>query len=273
LRSPSLSIPKDLVGVSSALDDWSILLAYRGSIAHGMYVPSSNPDSIDDKDLMGVCVPPIDYYLGVHSGLSSDHAFPANGTLEIKRDEWDIVVYDARKFIKLLAQGNPNVLAMLWLEENHYLKISEAGRLILKNRDLFVGRHVYKSFVGYAHGQLHRMTHAAFEGYMGAKRKALVEKHGFDCKNAAHLIRLLRMGAEFLKDGELNVLRHDAPQLLEIKRGEWSLEKVLAEADHGFKIAEQAYQLSTLAKGPDMKAVNKLSVEVIELALGIRHNG
>ena len=34
----------------------TILMAYRGSIAHGMYTPSTDPDSIDDKDLMGVCL-------------------------------------------------------------------------------------------------------------------------------------------------------------------------------------------------------------------------
>lgn len=68
-----------------------------------------------------------------------------------------------------------------------------------------------------------------------------LKKFGYDTKNAAHLVRLLRMGMEFLKDGELEVTRLDARQLLEIKRGEWTLERVKAEADHGFKMAEQAY--------------------------------
>jgi len=31
----------------------TFLLAYRGSIAHNMYVPDSDPNSIDDVDLMG----------------------------------------------------------------------------------------------------------------------------------------------------------------------------------------------------------------------------
>jgi hypothetical protein len=41
---------------------------------------------------------------------------------------------------------------------------------------LFVGRHVYKPFVGYATQQLYKMEHGAFKGYMGEKRKALVER-------------------------------------------------------------------------------------------------
>lgn len=233
-----VAIPPDLPAVHPALDEWAILSAYRGSIAHGMYVPSNDPSSIDDKDVMAVCVPPLDYYFGLQE-------FGSRGTKEIKRGEWDIVVYEARKFIRLLAQGNPNVLMMLWLDAPFYLKIAEAGQLLLDRRCLFVGRHVYQAFVGYARSQLHKMTHFAFQGYMGAKRKTLVERFGYDCKNAAHLIRLLRMGIEFLRDGRLYVRREDAEQLMEIKRGEWTLEDVKAEAECGFRDAEQAYRNST----------------------------
>ena len=83
---------------------------------------------------------------------------------------------------------------------------------------------------------------------LGAKRKALVEHFGFDTKAASHLIRLLRMGIEFLTDGELQVTRHvDGPQLLEIKRGEWTLDQVKAEADRLFKLSEKTYIKSKLS--------------------------
>jgi len=265
-----MAIPLDITEQNPALGEWCILSGYRGSISHGCYIPSSDPNSIDDKDVMGVCVPPIDFYFGIHSAFPANEMFPSNGTKEIKKDEWDIVVYDAKKFIGLLAQGNPNVLALLWLESNYYLKVTEPGRLLIENRNLFVGRHVYKSFTGYAYSQLHRMTHGGtYNGHASAKRKELVEKYGYDCKNAAHLIRLLRMGIEFLKDGELSVLREDASQLLEIKRGEWTLEQVQTEAEHGFKLSEQAYLNSSLPKSPDLKAINKLAVDVIRMSLQI----
>lgn len=255
-----MSIPRDLLQQHKSLSDWCVLQGYRGSIAHGMFVPKNDPNSIDDKDVMSICVPPIEYYFGLKE-------FGSRGTQEIKRDEWDIVVYEARKFIRLLSQGNPNVLMMLWLEPKFYLKIEPAGQLIIDNRKVFVGRHVYKSFTGYAHGQLHRMTHGEFLGYMGEKRKSLVEKFGYDTKNAAHLIRLLKMGIEFLKDGELEVLRHDAQYLLEIKRGEWPLQKVIDESDRLFKMSEEAYLASTLPYAPDSAAISRLCVDVINCAL------
>jgi hypothetical protein len=106
------------------------------------------------------------------------------------------------------------------------------------------------------------MTHCAFEGYMGEKRKNLVKKFGFDTKNAAHLIRLLRMGIEFLVEGELYVQRKDAQQLLEIKRGEWTLEQVKTESDRLFKKAEEIYSTTTLPNHPDYDKVNDLCINI-----------
>jgi hypothetical protein len=108
---------------------------------------------------------------------------------------------------------------------------------------------------------------------MAAKRRGLVEKFGYDCKNAAHCIRLLRMGIEFLKDGELYVEREDAPQLIDIKTGKWSLEQVKTETDRLFKLSEEAYLNSSLPIKPDYDKINKLCVDVIECAWeGIKFN-
>lgn len=107
------------------------------------------------------------------------------------------------------------------------------------------------------------MTHGAYEGYMGVRRKALVEQYGYDCKNAAHLIRLLRMAIEFLTEGELYVRRQDATQLIEIKSGEWTLDKVKEEADRLFKLAEEAYIRSPLPNTPDMEKVNDLLTDIL----------
>jgi predicted nucleotidyltransferase len=254
-KGGEMSIPRIILDSEPSIDKWSILLGYRGSISHGTYVPNKEPNSIDDKDAIGICIPPMEYYYGLKT-------FGSRGTKEIKEGEWDIVVFELTKAIRLLEGGNPNLLSILWLSEQYYMKITPAGQLLLDNRNLFVGKHVYHSFVGYAHGQLHRMTHSTCQGYMGEKRKKLVEKFGYDTKNAAHLIRLLRMGIEFLNDGELHVLREDAQQLLEIKRGEWSLEKVKAEAERLFIAAETAYTLSKLPVKPDHEKINELCVTI-----------
>jgi len=100
-------------------------------------------------------------------------------------------------------------------------------------------------------------------GYMGKKRRELVMRTGYDAKNAAHLIRLLRMGIEFLTEGTLYVERADAAELLSIKRGEWPLEKVKSEAERLFQLAQEAYVRSPLPPEPDRDRAEKLCVKMI----------
>lgn len=231
-----------------------ILLGYRGSIAHGTYVPSSDPNSIDDKDLMGVYIGAKEHYIG----------FENRDVYERKINEWDVVFYELRKFISLLLKSNPNVLMMLWLPEKHYLYKNEYGKMLIEARQLFVSKYAYHSFSGYAHGQFHRMTNFKYQGYMGEKRKQLVEKFGYDTKNASHLIRLLKMGIEFLVEGKLYVEREDATQLISIKKGEWTLDRVKNEAEALFNFAQEAYVRSTLPNAPDFEKAEQLLIRIIE---------
>jgi predicted nucleotidyltransferase len=254
-----VKLPRDLIEQNPGLGEWSILLAYRGSIAHGTYEPNSKPGSIDDKDVIGICVPPLEMYFGLRQ-------FGSRGTQEIVRDPWDVVLYESRKALGLLAKGNPNVLAMLWLPESLYIDLKPAGRLIIDHRDLFAARSTFYPFMGYARSQLTKMERGAYKGYMGEKRRKLVEQRGYDTKNAAHLIRLLRMGIEFMRDGELQVVRPDATELLAIKHGEWTMERVKTEAERLFARAEDAFDRSPLPAKPDWGSINRLAVEVVQLA-------
>jgi predicted nucleotidyltransferase len=88
-----------------------ILLGYRGSIAHNMYVPQPNQDSIDDKDLMGVFVATLEHYLG----------FGRDDVHEKFINEWGTVSYEIHKFIQLLLKCNPNVSSLLCLDEQHII--------------------------------------------------------------------------------------------------------------------------------------------------------
>jgi len=245
----------DILYQAPQFDMWrqSILLCYRGSIAHGTFVPNSNPGSIDDKDVIGVAIPTGKYMFG----LTSFEQF------ERQHEYWDVLIYDFRKFVRLLLKSNPNVMQVLWTDDDHYLKKTAAGKLLIENRSLFASKRVYKSFCGYAYSQLHRMENMAFNGYMGQKRKQLVEKFGFDCKNAQHLIRLLRQGIEFLNTGKLLVKRPDANELKQIKLGQWSLTKVKDVANGLFKKMEEAYRSSVLPEEPNHEEVDALVFKIL----------
>lgn len=230
----------------------SIVLAYRGSIAHGTYVPNSNPNSIDDKDVLGIALPPKQYFFG----LKSFEQF------ERFEGEWDVLIYDFRKAVRLLMKSNPNILQILWTPEKFLLKQTDIYKLLVENRNLFVHKGIYKTFCGYSYGQLKKMENMAYNGYMGQKRKGLVDKFGFDTKNAQHLIRLLRQGTEFLETGELLVERPDANELKQIKLGAWSIEKVKREADKLFIKMEDAFKKSKLPDGCDGEKIHRLVTEI-----------
>ena len=178
-------------------------------------------------------------------------------------------MYEVRKFLRLLMKGNPNVLVLLWLRPEDYTRITAQGQMLIDNRAMFSTAAVFNSFVGYAHGQLHKMTNLACEGYMGQKRKGLVQKYGYDTKNAAHCIRILRMGIEFLKTGEFQVYRPDRAELLEIKHGGWALEQVKAEAERLFAEAELAHIACKLPSNCDDTRVNQLCHEIVTGFLGM----
>ena len=248
------------------LPDGLVMLGYRGSIAHGTYLKPDNPNSVDDKDIIGVFIAPLDHYFGASlfaSRFRKDHH-------EAMIREWDAVSYEFRKFVGLLANGNPNVMSMLWMNCGNFFFVKKPGTRLIENRHLFVTKRVFESFSGYARAQLEKMTSFTHEGYMGEKRKALVEKYGYDCKNAAHLIRLLRMGIEFLREGRLNVFREDAAELVEIKAGRWSLDKVKSEAARLFEEGEKACGECIFPVEPDMGAINELMLRILKEHFGMR---
>lgn len=130
---------------------------------------------------------------------------------------------------------------------------------------------------GVALATLHRfrkLHHEHFSGYMGEKRKAMVRKYQYDVKNAAHLIRLLRMGIEFLETGQLQVFRTtDADELKRIKRGGWTLDQVKGQAEQLFSRIEEARARSPLPPRPDEGAANELLMEMHRRVLGLAAGG
>jgi predicted nucleotidyltransferase len=214
-----------------------------GSHAHGTYIAPEDPAGIDDIDIVSVVVPPPAWQIGLHSF----------STVQFWEGALDVTVYPLGHLVSLLLKSNPNVLALLWLDPRHHVATTPAWDALVRERERFSSRVAYPAFVGYSRSQLKRMTNLATEGYMGQKRKALVERWGYDCKSAAHLLRLLRMGIEFLETGKLQVDRTglDADELRALKSGAWPIERVHGESEALFARAEEALARSPLPERPD----------------------
>lgn len=241
-----------------------VMSMYRGSICHNMYIPESDPNSIDDVDLMGIYLAPKEYYIGLGRGDRY------RKSVEGFKGRFDIVNYEFRKYILMLLKSNPNVITTLWLNQEHYFKCTMYDNFVMdilvSNRDAFRSKKSFGAFCGYANGQLKKMNAYSTEGYMGEKRKKLVDKFGYDCKNAAHCIRLLRMGLEFLNTGMYNVYRtEDRDELLDIKKGKWKLEAVKEEAEKLFDLSRKAYKTTSLPEEPNYERVENIVMMILEM--------
>ena len=100
-------------------------------------------------------------------------------------------------------------------------------------------------------------------------RGELEEQFGYDTKHAMHLVRLLRMGVEALRDGEIIVKRPDAEELLSIRAGAWTYEEVVAYAESMDKeVRDVWYKNTDLRKKPDIKFAAKLLMETQDIIWG-----
>jgi len=96
-----------------------------------------------------------------------------------------------------------------------------------------------------------------------ASRAALEAHHGYDTKHGAHLIRLMRTGLEVLTEGKLRVRRPDADELLAIRNGAWSYDRLMEEAQAIEARLEGAYHSSPLPHAPDVEAIDGLLLELL----------
>jgi predicted nucleotidyltransferase len=96
--------------------------------------------------------------------------------------------------------------------------------------------------------------------------RAIVDsKHGYDTKHGCHLLRLSRMGLEILSTGKLLVKRPDAKELLSVKNGEWSYEKLMDEFISLERVAKKAYESTKLPRSVNYTQINELYHNLINL--------
>lgn len=98
-------------------------------------------------------------------------------------------------------------------------------------------------------------------------RAELEAKSGFDTKHGAHLVRLMRMCREILVTGRVNVRRPDAEELVSIRNGAWSYDKLREWADTEDAALEELAKASPLPKSPDIEAIDRVCVELVGEAI------
>jgi hypothetical protein len=150
------------------------------------------------------------------------------------------------------------------------LKISEKNRIeLVCNRFGFE-----ENFTRYfqKENEYHRAV-TEWQSYQNWKqtrnpeRAEMESKFKYDGKHAAHLVRLMRMAIEILRDGEVYVKRPDAKELLEIRNGSWTYEKLVSYAEEMDQKAAELYKTSELPHHPNIKKLDALCMELVQEAV------
>jgi len=266
-------VKKELITPPSWLPESIVYLVYTGSVAYGASSDTS------DMDCYGIAVPNRDqvfpHLRGEIPGFGSQiqrfeqwqqhHIFDIS-ELGGKGREYDFSVYSIVKFFQLAMEGNPNIVDCLFVPHTCVLHSTQIGNLIRENRHVFLHRGYWHKFKGYAFSQkakLRAKSHSENE-----KRMADIEKFGFDCKFAYHIVRLLLEIEQILTEGDMDLQRHKE-QLKAIRRGEWDLDQIEQFFSDKERQLEEVYNTCTiLPYRPDEPYRKRLLLQCLEMHYG-----
>lgn len=129
----------DFIRTHPRLGNNIVLLGLGGSRAYG----TDTPDS--DWDWRGIALNPVSDIL-----LGRDFE-------QVADNNTDTVIYSFNKMIKLLSDCNPNTIEILGLRPEHHLVMSDVGREMVANADMFLSKIAKHKFGAYAQSQLRKL--------------------------------------------------------------------------------------------------------------------
>jgi predicted nucleotidyltransferase len=127
----------------------TILKIKHGSHAYGLNTATS------DLDVKGVCIEPFAYHFGFLRSFEQHERMGHEGV--------DLVVYSLKKFARLAADCNPNIIEVLHGADEDVIFCDEFGEQLREHRYDFISKKAKFTFAGYAHAQLKRIkTHRSW---------------------------------------------------------------------------------------------------------------
>jgi predicted nucleotidyltransferase len=230
----------------NTVDKYLISKVLSGSRLYGTHKPDS------DWDIRGVFVP---------SRAMRNDPFEEDKVLQ--RKDPDEAYYALKHFLFLCANGNPNILELLFAPQDNVLYQTGAWNVIVRERDRFITKYALRAFVKYASGQL---TEALGKSKASSKRQVLVDAYGYDTKAAMNTCRLCY---QFLQLDMYGEMRFPIPNcwisLREILNGEWTLEQFKDRAGSLIQQCTENLSISKLPDEVDKDYVAELYLELIDL--------
>lgn len=208
-----------------------IIRSLVGSTLHGTGLPGA-----EDRDEMGVCIEPSDAIFGLKRFDQYIYRTQPEGVRSGPGD-LDLTVYGLKKFMRLVTQGNPTVLLLLFTPKQHLVFSSGIGGELQGLAPFIVSKQAAPRFLGYAKAQRERLLGTRGHGHGrrgGGGREELIGEHGYDTKFAMHMVRLGYQGVELLQTGRIALPMEGIARenCIAIRKGELSKEDAIAISEY-----------------------------------------
>ena len=229
-------------------------LTIGGSHAYGTNQEGS------DIDIRGVALNSKDDLLGL-------------GDFEHYIDQpTDTTVFSFNKAVKLMCQGNPNMLEQLGNKDDLVISYNPVTKLLMDNKNLFLSKRVIHSFGGFANqlmdkAEMRYKTEKA--GFLNKDATARTEKRRN--KGMMNVVRLYYMVFDILEKGKIITYRENELDILRaIRNGDYDYKKLRDEVIPVFekRLAVDKKETS-LPDNVNMKLVNELVMTINEEALKV----
>ena len=164
----------------------------------------------------------------------------------------DLTVYSLRKYLRLAIKGNPTVMLLLFVPEDRLVISSPLGKELQELAPAIASRSAGAQFLGFLTAQKQRLLRER-----GTAK--IPSRDDQNAKYAAHMLRLGYQGVEFLTSGRITLPMPERERefVLETKRGEADMNRVLSTVAELEREIADLIQTSPLQEWPDRDAINE----------------
>jgi len=176
---------------------------------------TANEDS--DIDFRGVFFSSLNQRLGF--SYKEDVDFGEDGKL-----------YEVKKFMKLLADNNPNILEWIFAPRSNVFRLDpDFKEIVFKDKQQYVNpKMIQVKFGAYCMSEMSRLK--KLNGKTGEKRRKIIEEYGYNTKSASNVMRIACGGIDLISHRHLKLPYENRELLLEIKNGKYSFEEFMSIA-------------------------------------------
>ena len=207
----------------------------------------------------------VEYGLPERTLIPRDQLMAAEAAIKKKIESWDVDLeaVDSAARIGIQNKIAESLAEMQLTEEGKWSKAALAIGYDSNFIELLDRERAYRS------RQSEWEKYQNWKVTRNAVRAEIEARHGYDCKNAMHLVRLLKMCREIITDGKVLVKRPDAEELLSIRNGAWTYDQLIEWAEREDKELSELVKTSPLPHAPDRAQLDALCVDLVSRDHGL----